>query len=136
KGEHGAPRSGIAAQACDHKMRHGVEHLRNEVVNGVNIAPGFECGIGGGLNDIEVDSVGEEIAAAKEHNHPRGLASRKKERVAEAIALLSAHRAIVEIEVKTPDRALLHITDLAKCPVAGLCVDWQNGVRNFSGVHP
>ena len=37
--QHRAARAGVAPHAGDHQMRHGVEHLMNEVVDRVDVAP-------------------------------------------------------------------------------------------------
>jgi len=60
-----AARSGIAAQPGNHEMGHGVENLENQIVDRINVPPGFLGRIGARLDRVEVDAVGPEIGAAQ-----------------------------------------------------------------------
>ena len=61
--QHRAAGSGIAAQPGDDQMRHGVEDLEDQVVDRINVPPGFHGRIGARLDRIEMDAVRPEIGA-------------------------------------------------------------------------
>jgi hypothetical protein len=61
--------AGVAADRCHHQLAGARDDLVADVVDRLNVAPGLDLGAGRGLDDVEVDPVGEDLAAA-EHQHP------------------------------------------------------------------
>ena len=68
-------------------------------------------GLGRGLDDVEMDAVGEGLAAA-EHQHPGVLGDGGAQRGGQPLALAGRHGAVVEREAQHPDRADAPVADL------------------------
>ena len=115
--------AGVAAEAGHDQMRHGVEDFEHDVVDRVDVTPGFQRRILRGLDHVEMDAVGEEVDAAQKHDDLRRPATREKKGVAQAIALIRAHRAIAEVEVEPDRRFPPRLSDLLKCPIVRLGFD-------------
>src|SRR5262245_66692672 len=116
-------------------MRHGAQDLVDEIVDGVDVAPGFERRIPGRLDHIEMNAVGEEVAPAKEHDHLCRPPAGEEKSVAQAVALRRAHRSVVKIESEIANIVLLIITDLAECAVTGFCAYRERRMRQPRGAH-
>ncbi len=69
EGQHDPAGRGVAAERRDHPpVRRGQDGL-HEVIHRVDVGPGLLGGVGRGLDDVQVDAVGEEVAAAAEDQH-------------------------------------------------------------------
>ena len=127
--QHSAAGSGIAAHSGDDEMGHGIEDLEDDIVDRIDVPPGF-CGrIGARLDHIEMDAVRPEIMATQQHDDPGRASTGMEERVAQTPALGRAHRPIVEIEGEIANLVLLGIDDLAECAMIGRRIDrhWRFG---------
>ena len=69
--ERHAARRGIAAERGEHDVRVGLDDLAHQVVHRAQVAPRLRGRVVGGLDDVEVDAVGEEVAAAHEDDDLR-----------------------------------------------------------------
>ena len=82
-------------------------------------------GLGRGLDDVQVDAVGEHLAnlAAAQHQHPGVLGGGDAQRRGQPLALAGGHRAVVEREAQHPDRAAAPVADLPIRPAGatGTC---------------
>jgi hypothetical protein len=58
----------------------------DEIVDGIDVAPGFESRIIGRFDHIEVNAIGEEVAPAKERDHFCRPPAGEEKSVAETIA--------------------------------------------------
>ena len=117
--------SGVARQRGDRDVRVGLDDLADDVVDRVEVVEGLLALVGGRLDHVEVDAVGEEVRPAGEHDHlGRAAAARVLVGLAQAAALLGAHRAVVEVEVQVADARLLLVGDLA----VGMA-RWDRGVE-------
>ena len=105
--QHRAASSGIAAQPGDDEMGHGIEDLEDQIVDRIDVAPGFLSRIGARLDRVEMDAVGPEIGAAEQHDDPRRPRAGVQKCVAQPIALRRAHRAVVKVEREIANLPLL-----------------------------
>ena len=101
--------------------------LTDQIIDRIDVAPGFQRRIGGRLDRVEMNAVRPEIPAAKQGDDLRRPAAGIKESVAQAIALFGVHRAIIEIESDITGAALFHIGYFAERSIAG---------RGFDGKRP
>src|SRR5262249_10535118 len=84
----------------------------DQVVDGVDVAPGFYRRIVGGLDDVEVDAVAEEVPGAAQHDHAHRAVLGVPVGGEQAAALAGAHRAAGEGELQVAHTAVLAVTDL------------------------
>ncbi len=123
--ERHAAGGGVAGQGGDDEMRVGLHDLAHDVVDRLQVQPRRDRRIVGGLDHVQMDAIGEEIGAAHEHED-LGLTPQTCEQVgvAQAPALLRAHRAVVEVEAQIADLRVLLVDDLAEgVPVGQRGVD-------------
>ena len=120
----------------DDEVGHGVEHLEDQIVHRIDVAPGFLGRIGARLDRVEMDAVGPEIAAAEQRDDPRRARAGVQESVAQPPALRRAHRAVVKIERKIADPVLLRVDDLAERPMIVRRVDWQRRLGHAAKRRP
>ena len=106
-------------------MRHGVENLEDQIVNRIDVPPGFRGRIGARLDRIEINAVRPEIGATQQNDDPCRARAGVEERVAEPGALGGAHRSIVEVEREITNLVVLCIDDLAESAMIGRCIDRQ-----------
>ena len=114
-GERHAAGGGVALQRADDDMRLGLQDVSDDVVDRVEVVVGLLALVLRGLDDVEVDAVGEEVLAAHQHDDlglRAGLGVAVG--VTQTAALLGAHRAVVEVEVQVADLAPLLVGDLAE----------------------
>ncbi len=104
---------GVTGERRDRQVRAGLDDLAHEVVDRVQVPPRFAGGIVGRLDDVEVDAVREEVAAAHQHDDV-GLRARGGVAVGleQPPALVGAHGAVVEVEVQVADAVALVVGDL------------------------
>ena len=86
--QHRAACPGVAAQPGDDEMGHGVEDLEDEIVDRIDVPPGFHGRIGARLDRIEMDAVRPEIMATQQHDNP---ADARSEKIREAEYRRSIH---------------------------------------------
>ena len=79
----------------------------------MDIGPGLCRRIAGRLDHMQMDTVREEGATTHQHNDLGGLRTGMTVGLAEAMALLSAHRTVVEVEGEKPDILPLPVDDLS-----------------------
>src|SRR5450759_153741 len=109
-----APPAPAATHPGDNEMRHRVEDFEDDIVDRIDVPPGFHGRIGTRLDHVEMDAVRPKIAATQQHDDPGRTRAGMEERVAETGALGRAHRSIVEIEREIANLVLLGIDDLAE----------------------
>src|SRR6185437_15028016 len=97
----------------------------HQVVDGVDVPPGFGGGIGGGLDHVQVDAVAEEVPRRAEHDRLDRAALGVPVGGQQAAALAGAHRPAGEAELQVADLTGLVVADL---PVgAPACRQRQRG---------
>ena len=83
--QHRAAGSGIAAQPGDDEMGHSIEDLEDQIVDRIDVPPGFRGRIGAGLDRIEIDAVRPEIGATQQNDDPGRARAGVEERIAESM---------------------------------------------------
>lgn len=109
----------------------GVEDAQDEIVHGHDVFPGFGGRIGGGLDEIQVDAIGPEVAPAQQHDDLGGTLPGIFHGLAQTAAMLGAHRAVVEAEVQIANFIPFFVPDVAEGGGTDLGFD---GARNLGHV--
>src|SRR5262245_6201958 len=78
-----------------------------------------------------MDAIRPEIATAEEDNHPRRPRLRSEERIAQAPALIDAHRAVVEVEVQITDAIAFDVADFTERSLRLRCLRCERHARNI-----
>ncbi|OSY46979.1 hypothetical protein BG653_01407 [Streptomyces platensis] len=118
EGQHRPAGRGIAAERGDHQPVGGGQDGVHQIVHGVDIGPGLLGGVGGGLDDMQMNAVGEEVPAAAEDQHGGRPGAGVAVGGEQPPAVVGAHRTAGEGELQEAGRAVLAIADIAPGPEA------------------
>ena len=103
---------------------------KDEIVDRIDVPPGFGGRIDARLDHIEINAIRPEISAAQQSDDPGRARAGVKKRVAQPGALGRAHRSIVEIEREIANLILLGINDLTERAIIGWRIDRQWRLRH------
>ena len=98
---HHAAGSGAAAEGGDDELAGAADDLPADVVDGVDVAPRLHRRGRRSVDDVEVDAVGEHVAAA-DHQHLGVLGDGVAQGRRQSAALTGRHGPVVEVELSTP----------------------------------
>ena len=88
--------AGAAIQRRDGQMIRGRQDAVHEVIHRVDVPPGFLGGIGGRLDEVEVNPIRPEILPADQHDDFRWPLPGIQHRLLEALAVFGAHGAVIK----------------------------------------
>ena len=103
----------VAGQRRDHQVGVGLDDLADDVVDREQVPPRLGGRVLGRLDHVQVDAVGEEVAAAHQDDDAGRPRAGVAVRLEQPAALAGAHRAVVEVEVQIADARALLVGDLA-----------------------
>ena len=124
--------AGVAADGGDGQLRVAAQDGLGEVVDGVDVGPGFVGRAVGGLDQVEVDAVRPEVAAAVEDDHPHRPRRRPAEGIGQPAAMRRAHRPVIEAEGQETDAVGLAPGDVLPGRMVGLPPAGKRRFRQFS----
>ncbi|MNN40226.1 hypothetical protein D3C81_1542890 [compost metagenome] len=108
--EHHATGAGVASNATDHQLP-GRQQFCADIVDCLNIRPGFGARILRGLNHVQMHAVGKTAAPPLDQQHLGITGFGPAQRGDHALALLGAHGAVVELEGQLTDDAGFPVAD-------------------------
>ena len=110
--EHQAPGGGVTGELGHGQLAGGGQDRLDQVVDGVDVAPGLGRRVGGRLDHVEVDAVAEEIPGAAEYDHADWAVLGVPVGGEQAAALAGAHRTTGERELQVAHTVILAVADL------------------------
>ncbi|KFB66290.1 MAG: hypothetical protein CAPSK01_004451 [Candidatus Accumulibacter vicinus] len=106
----------IALQRGDRDLAVAAQDRLGEIVDGVDVGPGFIRRRFGRFDTGEVDAVRPVVAPTHQHQHTDRLLPCPGVRCLQALALTSAHGAVVEVEVQETHAPGLFIANVLPGP--------------------
>ena len=102
-GEEAAACPGVGADGGDGQLRRAAQDGLGQIVDGVDVGPGFIWRTVGRFDHIQMNAVRPEIVAAGQYDDAHRLRRRPAESLGQPPALRRAHRTIIEIEGQETD---------------------------------
>ena len=102
-------------------MARCVEDLQYEIVDGADVAPRLQRRFGRRLDRVQVNAVRREVATGRQTDDLRRPRPCEHERFTQTLALIGAHRAVVELEGEEAHAVALAIVDLAPASEVRRC---------------
>ena len=110
--EHQPAGRGVTGQRGHGELAGVGQDRVHQVVDGIDVPPGFGAGIGGGLDHVQVDAVAEEVPGRPEHDRLDRAGLGVPVGGQQAAALAGAHGPAGEAELQVADLAGLAVADL------------------------